>query len=432
MRIALSDPRARGMFLTFVILICAAISYFAGKACLAAAWSASSNSEGWEAAAQLEPDNAVYLERLGLYHEWDLEHRDLAEAIRFLQRAAQTDPLSAKYKLELATAYEIQGDVINARHAYEAAKLNYPISAEVARRYGSFLLRQGDTAAGFSEIRRALENDATLESTAISECWEADPDAAAIVEEALPRKTDAYMAALDYFVSQHQTDAARIVWAHLLKLGPPFPIARALPFVDDLISEDRIDEANTTWDEALLAIGWPQDSMANESVTFNGGYEIQILNGGFDWRELPADGVSFGLDSTVAHSGVRSLRIEFNAEENLDFQHIYQYVAVKAGQRYRFTAFLRTEDITTNSGMRFEIVDPRHPAELQILTPSLTGTNSWTEAEAEVNTGADTNLVEIILRRLPSKTLDNKLRGIVWVDDVALTPINGKSPGAKK
>lgn len=432
MRIALSDSRARWVFLSVVTLIFAGISYFAGKACVAAAWSTSSNSERWEAAAHLEPNNAAYSERLGLYREWNLEHRDLAEAVRDLQRATQIDPLSAKYRLELASVEEIRGDVENARQAYEAAKLNHPISADVAWRYGSFLLRQGNFAAGFSEIRRALESDAALEIPAISESWEADPDARAIVEQALPQTTDAYLAALDYFVSQGQADAAEIVWNRLLNLRPSFSMTRALPLVNELIGEDRIADAKRIWDQALVATGWPREPIANESLIFNAGFEHHILEGGFDWHELPADGVSFAIDKKGAHSGDRALRIDFSGEENINFQNIYQYEPVQPRERYRFTAFLRTENISTDSGIGFEILDPRHPAELQILTRSLTGTNAWTQVETEVNTGADTDLIEIILRRLPSEKLDNKIRGIVWLDDVALTPIGAKSRGREE
>jgi len=280
MRISLSVPPARWIFLLVVIFTFAAICYSAGKACLAAAWSASTDPQGWKAAIRLEPQNASYFERWGLYRQWELDQRDLGEAVRYLERAVQLDPLSAKFRLELASAYEIQGDEAHAHQAYEAAKLEYPISADVAWRYGSFLLRQKDFAAGFTEIRRALEHDATLETSAISECWESDPDVAAIVDQALPRRSDAYLAALDYFVSQGRADAAQIVWTRLLKLEQPFPMARALPFVDELISEDRIGAAKRTWDEALLTTGWARDSKADESLVFNSSFENEKMCGG--------------------------------------------------------------------------------------------------------------------------------------------------------
>ncbi|HEV2297369.1 MAG TPA: hypothetical protein VGR72_02495 [Candidatus Acidoferrales bacterium] len=423
MRIALSDPRARAAFLFAVLLIWAALSYSSAKSFLAAAWSSSSDTARWEAAARLEPGDAVYSEKLGLYRSWDFEHRDLAASERYLERAVQLDPQSAEFKLELARAEEVRGEIAKAREAYEAAKLDYPISADVAWRFGSFLLRKGDTAAGFSEIQRALQNDPALEATAISECWQANPDASAIVQQAFPRKSEAYLNALEFFVSQQQTGAARIVWARLLDLGEPFPMARTLPLVDELINQGRVEDAENVWRQALLATKWPLRSKSSESLNFNGGWEEDVIGGGFDWRELPAEGVSFAIETQEVHSGKRALRIDFSGDTNLNFQHLYQYVSVQARRRYHFKAFLRTSDITTDSGIRFEILDPRHPAKFLILTPGLIGTNSWTQVEADVQTPTDADLIEIILRRLPSETFDNKLRGTVWVDDVSLTPI---------
>ena len=83
---------------------------------------------------------------------------------------------------------------------------------------------------------------------------------------------------------------------------------------------------------------------------------------------------------------------------------------------------MRTEEISTDSGVRFEIIDIRHPSEVQIVTPNVTGTNPWTLVQADVLTGPETNLLKIALRRIPSWKFDNKLSGTVWVDDVRLTP----------
>ena len=52
-----------------------------------------------------------------------------------------------------------------------------------------------------------------------------------------------------------------------------------------------------------------------------------------------------------------SLRVAFDGTANVDFQNIWQYVAVKPNTRYRFGAYVQTEDLTTDSGIHFEI-DP--------------------------------------------------------------------------
>jgi len=101
-------------------------------------------------------------------------------------------------------------------------------------------------------------------------------------------------------------------------------------------------------------------------------------------------------------------------------------VLVAPATRYRFRGFLRTDQISTDSGMRFEIIDPRRPKDLDVLTPNETGTPPWTMEEVEFTTGAQTHLIRIALRRLPSARLDNKISGTVWVDDIALLPTGAR------
>lgn len=72
--------------------------------------------------------------------------------------------------------------------------------------------------------------------------------------------------------------------------------------------------------------------------------------------------------------------------------------------------------------MRFEIVDPKDQAHLEILTPNETGTLPWTLEQADFTTGPHTNLILIRLVRRPSQRLDNQLRGTVWIDDVTIVP----------
>ncbi len=426
MRIALSDGRARWMFLALVIFAAIWFSCESAKLYLAARWNESADPNQWRAAARLEPGNARYWEHIGLYNQWNLEHRNLPGAIHDLQRATKIDPRAERPWLELADAEETQGEARRARQAYEMAQWDAPMSPSVAWRYGSFLLREDDLQEGFAELRRALEIEPSLEASAVSECWAADPDARAITDQLLPRTSKSYIQAISNFISQKQTGAALVVWGRLRKLNQPFAMASTIELVNELIREDHMRDARDVWKEALQATGWPHSTGDDASVIFNGGFEQDFLNGGFDWRESRADGASYAFDDGVSHTGRRSLRVSFDGAANINFQNIFQYAAVEPRHRYRFAAFFRTEGISTDSGMRFEIFDPRHPAEVQAWTPSLLGTNPWTRETVNIESGAETRMLEILLRRTPSSKFDNKLRGIVWVDDVSLVPMQGK------
>jgi tetratricopeptide (TPR) repeat protein len=312
------------------------------------------------------------------------------------------------------------GETSRAREAYEKAKLDHPISAEVAWRYGGFLLRQDDTSKAFAEFRVALMRDPKLETSAVAQSWNAGASASRIVNEILPAQKQYYFGALDYFLSQRQDAPALIIWSGLLDLKQPFEIRQAVPLVNELIAQDRVDEARRVWQQALTAANSAADTVT-PSIVFNGGFERDVVNGGFDWQETPVPGASFAIDTAVAHSEARSLRIDFNGSGNQDFSHLLQWVSVLPRRRFRFAAYLRTEGISTDSGVRFLLYDPHHASMPQTLTADLTGTHPWSLANAELTTGPETRVLAIVLRRIPSRKFDNKLQGTVWVDDVSLT-----------
>jgi tetratricopeptide (TPR) repeat protein len=421
MKISLLGSRKLWLFFAALLLVAGGFSFEAAKGWLATHWAASPRPEDWFRAANLEPGNAEYWHRLGLFEQWDMERDGVQQAVRYYQKAAEVNPRSAIYWMDLAGAYEMLGEASRAGEAYEQAKLDHPVSPEVAWRYGSFLLRQADTSKAFAEFRVALMRDPKLETSAVAQSWKAGASASQILNEILPAQSQDYLVALDFFLSQRQDAAALLIWSRLLDLKQPFEIQQAVPLVNQLIAQDRTDEARRVWQQALTATHWAVDASGAPSVLFNGGFEHDLVNGGFDWQEMPVEGVSFDIDAGVAHSGARSLRINFDGSVNLDFSHLLQWVAVQPHSRYRFAAYFRTEGISTDSGVRFLVYDPHHSTMPQTLTADLTGTHPWSVVDAELTTGPETRVLAIVLRRVPSRKFDNKLQGTAWVDDVSLT-----------
>jgi hypothetical protein len=256
----------------------------------------------------------------------------------------------------------------------------------------------------------------------LTECWQSNPDVAPIVKELLPDKREYYVSAVGFFLAQKLADLAVAVWNRQREHGLAVDMEETVLLVDALINEDRIGEAQQVWRSGLQASNWVQDSEEGRSLVLNGGFEHDIANGGFDWREVPLSAANFDFDSALAHSGARSLRIEFDGTENVDFGHLFQYVPVASDSRYHFSVFVRTGGLTTDRGISFEILDAHHPEQVQVATRELTGTNGWTVLQTDFVSGPDTQAVKITLRRTPSWKFDNKFSGTVWVDDVTLTP----------
>src|SRR5262249_33668952 len=156
------------------------------------------------------------------------------------------------------------------------------------------------------------------------------------------------------------------VWKRLLTLGQPITMAQAIPLVNALIDQNRVGEAEQSWQRALELTNRPQGQNGEKSLVFNGGFENEPAHGGFDWRDQSVPGVSYALDTAVFHSGKESMRVAFDGSGNFDFMNLLQYVRVNPGQTYHFSAYLRTEGITTDSGIRFSIYDPFHPARVRL------------------------------------------------------------------
>jgi hypothetical protein len=238
----------------------------------------------------------------------------------------------------------------------------------------------------------------------------------------LPANQEAYLAALDFFASIHEADAGLAAWHRLIALGKPLSLRRVSAFFDDLIGEDRADDARIAWREALAAAGAPHTEPANHNLIWNGNFAQDFTGEGLGWRWTGAmTDAEMEFDPEPGPNGSRAVRIDFSGGTNLAVQEPAQYVPVEPGQNYHFHAYIRTQAITTESGMRFSLTDPNHGNALNVMTADFTGSHAWTGAETDFSAGPDTHFVLARLFRSPSRLFENKLEGTVWIADVALT-----------
>jgi tetratricopeptide (TPR) repeat protein len=424
------NPVLRWLMFGAISLAAGSLALSAGNYALAAHWAATPDPAMWLRAAQREPLNPEHWYQLGRYRQLDFEHADLLLAISYYQRAASINPGSPYYWMDLAGAYETAGDIPRAEQAFRKARDLYPISAEAAWRLGNFLLRQSRVPEAFRQIHDAVSIDPKLTALAVSRCWRSTQDIDQILQVVLPDKQDQNWGAMQFFVQAREPAPAMAVWTRIAAHQRSFPASDAFPLLDMLFETGRVDDARIVWKQALLAARIPSDADSTGSLVWNGGFELDLLNGGFAWRLRPIEGAEMDWDEQYAHSGRRSLRLDFDGSSNVDFQNVWQYVAVQPSTRYRLSAYFRAEDLSTDSGMRFEIRDVSRPGNPSRFTPNIVGTQPWASADADFATGPDTKLLQIVLRRARSEKLGNKIRGTVWIDDVALVSLASSSPAS--
>jgi tetratricopeptide (TPR) repeat protein len=280
----LQGSPARPAILVFALAAGALLSYQAVRLWLADHRIHSTRVETIERGAALEPGNADAWDLLGRYRQLDFANADLQQELADYQRAVQDDPLSAALWMNLAGAYEANGDLVDAQRAFERARDVYPLSAEVRWNYGNFLLRQDQTAAAYAEMSHAVQSDPRLARLAVSRVWRASHDVNVVLDQVLPTGLDPYIQALDFFASIRQTDAALSVWRRLITLGQPVPLPRTFPFLDELIQEDRSADAERVWIEALDAARILHDGPVTQSLVWDGRFAHDFDNGGLGWR----------------------------------------------------------------------------------------------------------------------------------------------------
>lgn len=429
MEIPLEGARAKWTLLVGSFAVAAILIFQASEIWLADHRINSGKPEQMERGAALLPGNADAWDLLGRFYQWDFMNSDMSRAIVNYQKAVQRNPLSAHYWMDLASAYEATGDDDGAQQAFERAKAVYPTSAEVAFHYGNFLLREQKYPEAYGELRQAVQTDRTLLPLVISRTWRASGDVNQLLD-VLPSDVDAYLQALDFLGTTHEAEPALAVWRGILKLGRFVPFERTFPLVEELIREDRADDAHRVWSEALAAAGLLHVEPARGSLIWNGDFLQEFSNGGLDWRWDATPGASIGFDFQTGPNNSRAVRLDFSGGKNVSLSAPFEFVPVEANRAYHFHASMRAEQITTESGPRFSITDPNHPNALNILTENFTGSRPWTALEADLTTGPETHFLLVRLVRDPSRLFDNKLGGTVWIADVSLIASSAASGAA--
>lgn len=421
--------KQRAVVLGLALLCFLFLSYFSVRDALAAHYVGLQTREGYERATRLEPRDFQNWLLLGRYWQYNLEEPDTAKAIQAYNTALSLNPRSADLWSDLGVAYETEGNIAAARDAFLHAKKAYPLSAEISWRYANFLLRQGDLDAAFGEMRRAVETEPKRGAEALSRALIAEPNIGIALDRVLPPLSDAYTGAIFDQVSEGHTANALLIWNRLAALHPKQLSLETYTYylVNALLREKQVAEAQRVWKQAADFAGYGNLPGPADSLLWDGGFESGIFGSGFAWTPpLHAQGVQVSLDTREKHSGNRSLRLLFNGRYNLALNGPCAEVAVQPSMTYHFSAWIKTESITTEQGIRFQLRPIGTLDNASAATSDLRGTQPWTNIETSWSSGKGVQELQVCVARLPSQEFDDKIQGIAWVDDVALVPVSAE------
>src|SRR6202045_2612896 len=412
--IELRSPLRKVSFAGVCLVLVGLYLYPALRAYLASHLATTPTLSNLNQATRLEPSNAEYRELLG--RNLALLGANLNDAIASYRTAVHLNPYAARYWLDLAGAYQVAGRTSEQEQSVEHAVEADPTTPHVAWEAANFFLVQGDQEKALRYFRVVLANDPDAVDLALQLCWRATGDANRILDQALPRRPDLYLSFLRLLVNRQEAAAAENVWNHLIALNQEFSKKLAFPYFRLLIAKQEVAAAQTAWQQLAGVDHSLQPYLpSRENLIVNGGFEENVLNGGFDWWYESIAHAALAIDPSEFYSGTRSLSVTFDGLNPAD-AGILQFIVVKPNTGYEFSARSRTEDIQSASGPRFSIVDAYTNASY-VLTDDLLDTNPWHEQRARFQTGTNTNLVLLRIVRQPGVPL---IRGKLWIDDLRL------------
>jgi tetratricopeptide (TPR) repeat protein len=369
-------------------------------------------------ATQAIPSNPDPFYRLGLFYQWDLRNIDLKESFHYLKEAIGRNPLDQDYWLNLAKIFQRMGENNASERALENAILVFPTGYQGRWVAGNLLLQQGAFEKALPHFSYILANYPNQSPMVYDVLGKAIGDPEFIVEKVVPKDPVSLKQYLAYLYETGDQDSAQKVWQKRALFAFNPDRNETLRHIDFLISRGELNEAFLIWKARLQEEGLPIPSDGNWIT--NGGFEKEkILGGGFDWKIEKVPGAEITFDSSTAFESKNSLKIVFNGKENVNFYHIYQFVPLKPNTEYILKANIKTQAVTTKSGLKIEISGVG-PAFYKASEP-LIGDNDWKELVVAFKTPARSQGGLVRIRRERTDKFDRFISGTVWMDHFSLT-----------
>lgn len=365
--------------------------------------------EGLQEAIRWDPDGPDAYYQLGRLYRDNSEYKDLNLATYYLEKATELNPYNWQYYWsELAQTYDISQMPGEAEQAFLKAIDLDPRHAKRRWQFANFYLRQGHLVKALEHFGKAIEFESRhyLEPT-LSLLWKAG----ATTEDILsiwPEDKQSRLRLLKFWVQQERIEEALLTeqWEELSKSTDIPTVVEGDFYVRYLLERKRFEEAKEEWVRLNGVNGF-------EDVIWNSNFMLPLTGRLLNWV--------LHINSQIGHfKKEEGLRIEFAGHKNVDFSGLTQLVVVEPGVEYDFSFRARSENISTEQGLYFEVIG----SGVLFQTQQILGTTKWTEYSGRLRIPQDQHLVTVQLRRRPSKRIDNKLKGILWLEWVRLKKTN--------
>jgi tetratricopeptide (TPR) repeat protein len=379
-----------------------------------------------------DPGNADLIHRLGVVYSANPADVNLDEAVKNLRQAVSINPRRWDYWADLGTSCDYAGDRACSDEAFGRALALNPMTPSMQWRMGNHYLLTDRQEQAFPYFRQLLDTDPEYREATFRLCLRATRDPQAIYTGVIPQGKDASgrFAFLMFLTSIADYENAMRIWGQMISGPDRSPnLLMIKPFLDFLLDHNQIQYAGTVWNDlqhAGVIPPGPDSPAAN--LLYDGSFEGPALNTGFDWRTSTSPDLVFDFADPSAHTGAKCLRVEFAVGRNADYDVINQIVRIKPNTQYQLTAYVQSENLTSDSGPRLRVTEIGcGNCEDRTSDPTV-GTTKWHPVDVTFTTQPQTQAVRISFWRPEDRISRRDITGTVWLDDLTLRTVEAPGP----
>jgi tetratricopeptide (TPR) repeat protein len=374
--------------------------------------------------AEHRPERALELRARFPRAEFALAERGIRDGeapARFVDRtraALARSPLDGRGYRYLGGAAQAGGDVQGATRLYAIAADRTPRDLPSLAWLGDRELASGNYSAALARLDRIMRVEPQREHM-LGEVvlrLAATPGAQPALAKLLSSNPPWREKMLQRILANTQDAAAVFPLVESLRTQPGGLTERELnTWIDRLASAGEWGTAYLTWVQSLS----PEASRQIGNV-YNGSFELEPSQGGFDWRFGEIAGAHIGREQTTGTKGIMALRVSFS-DERVPFSHVRQLLALPPG-KFHLAGTVRLDDLRTERGLTWSVACVPSGAVVGQSEP-LSGVRDWAEFGVDFEVPSEQCGGQWLTLQLPARIpAEQRIGGSIWFDDLRIKP----------
>lgn len=356
---------------------------------------------------------------------------DPHQAEQLLSWQLQRYPIDPQGWLVRSTvAFQTDAPVEQRAAHLKAAAATQPHNRAVRWQAAMTSLRAGDTDLTEQHLKLAARGDRRYTSRALfmAQRWINSPDE--LLDRIVPSTEEHLTAAMRHARDTEQLELAEAIWQRLEQPREPW----------DRVVSDYLELAFGAGDHERVMSVWAElDPAYRRGNVPAGSFHLPWdAMSTFGWRVRMPEGVRVELDeelpvteqgtlSSAAPPEARSLRLDFDGNENLRLRHpVVQFPIPETGQ-YRLQGWWRGEHLTTRSLPRLDIGLRHGSLRERVQTPR--GHFDWQPFQIDFEVGVNNEIMTLRVVREQTDAFDRYIAGRLWLSHLEVVELESTDTG---